>query len=71
MYGIGKESEDEYVIKLDNSTCCSWLEVLQNSQQMEWLLKGKGKGWKMKWMIFYLNVYCNEIHPKLSKYTKK
>lgn len=36
MYGIGKETEDEYVIKLDNSTCCSWLEVLQNNQQMEW-----------------------------------
>jgi hypothetical protein len=35
MYGIGKETEDEYVIKLDNSTCCSWLEVLQNNQQME------------------------------------
>jgi hypothetical protein len=31
QYGIGKETDDEYVIKLDNSTCCSWLEVLQNN----------------------------------------
>ncbi len=40
MYGIGKEMDDEYVIKLDNSTSCAWLHVLQgleeNAMAPEW-----------------------------------
>jgi hypothetical protein len=29
MYGIGRDTEQEYIIKLDNSTHCNWLDVLQ------------------------------------------